>query len=572
VSGFGAIRVDFSRFTVATDRPLRRIGDCHAALIGFLDNDPADPEERLIARYRAEGASLSATLLGQYAAVIIDHSARLVLLIQDSLGLRTLYYARDGSVLTVGPLVETVGGLRGRHELDGGYFAQLLSDGFPPFRRSPYAGVSRLGLGETLVVGGDGVESVQPWRPGLQAGGGESAARLRVLLDEAVGAALPRAGRVLCELSGGLDSSSVIATARRRAPDLHALTLFSSSGRAGDDDPYAAEMVAQLGLPWHRIDMDRYPVLGAMPGAVAGEPGGERHVLVQGAYRAAVAAARAGVVLTGSGGDVVLGYGGLPPVHLADALAAYRPRAAIATARRWAEARGGVRPWSHYLWHFGAKPAWRHGRRQSLRLRDHQRPPRWMARDFAAHYGITPGAVAQPAPRVSAPGAQYLWESVYRMANTEACSALQQHLPAATRHPLLHRPLVAFMLGLDYAERDGGGLDRVLQRAALADRLPLAIRARTTKGSSAELREATQLHDPGFLDLLTRDSRLVARGWAEPRLWAEQVARARFGVFDHLPEFDAAVMVELWLRRPVAPACGLPVLRDVDSMAEVAAV
>jgi hypothetical protein len=110
VSGFQAIRIDLGRFTVAADRPLRRIGNCHAALIGFLDNDPTDPEQLLIERYRTVGASLSATLLGHYAAVIIDHAAQVVLLIQDSLGLRTLYYARDGGVLTVSPLLETVAG------------------------------------------------------------------------------------------------------------------------------------------------------------------------------------------------------------------------------------------------------------------------------------------------------------------------------------------------------------------------------------------------------------------------------------------------------------------------------
>jgi hypothetical protein len=139
------------------------------------------------------------------------------------------------------------------------------------------------------------------------------------------------------------------------------------------------------------------------------------------------------------------------------------------------------------------------------------------------------------------------------MSLTEAICGFRQYLRADTRCPLLYRPLVEFMLALDWFERDAGfsdvaGGDRVLQRRALTDRLPESIRLRRTKGSDQPLRETTLMKDKAWIGLLTRDSRLAMHGWVDPSRWAEQVARARFGVFGDLASFDAAMHSEIWLR------------------------
>jgi|CZKK01.1.fsa_nt_gi hypothetical protein len=164
----------------------------------------------------------------------------------------------------------------------------------------------------------------------------------------------------------------------------------------------------------------------------------------------------------------------------------------------------------------------------------------------------------QTAPRVREPGTQYLWECIYRMAAIDANSAFQLHLTADTRHPLFHRPLVEFMLSLDPSLRAWGRNDRILQRRALADRLPEAVRTRMTKGSDQQLREREQMKNETWQRMLTKDSRLVSRGWVDPRLWRAQVERARFGVFNGLGCFDAAIMTECWLRpieaHPFGPA------------------
>jgi hypothetical protein len=104
------------------------------------------------------------------------------------------------------------------------------------------------------------------------------------------------------------------------------------------------------------------------------------------------------------------------------------------------------------------------------------------------------------------------------------------------------------MLGLDPTLRAGPNCDRVLQRQALADRLPGVVRIRQTKGSDQQLREHAQMRNDSWFRLLIEDSRLVARGWVDPQAWQAQVKRARFGVFNGLANFDAAMMTECWLR------------------------
>src|SRR6202012_1752921 len=69
----------------------------------------------------------------------------------------------------------------------------------------------------------------------------EDEANLRRLLDEAVTAALPSDGRVLCELSGGLDSSTIFTLARRTTGTrVEALSYIYSHSHTADERRWIA--------------------------------------------------------------------------------------------------------------------------------------------------------------------------------------------------------------------------------------------------------------------------------------------------------------------------------------------
>ncbi len=455
------------------------------AYVGYVSSaqrslDPEEARLALCAAYTADGAMLSASLLGQFAAVIVDANSRRVLLVQDSLGLRTLYYRVSKDRLIAATHLVAVASEEPAIHVDEAYFAEYLASGNHALKRTPIQEIARLSCGETVVVTAAGSTTLRPWSPPTTRSGRRSipaqtdfALELRRLVDEAVGGALPRHGSVVCELSGGLDSSSVFTTALKAGVATEPLTLTSSGGRyTGEDQAYAAQMAEAAGTTWHRLDVDAFAPCSKIADALSGEPGGETLVAIQNAYAAELAAADAAVVLTGHGGDLVFGYGGLPPMHIGNPLVQGRIASSIAAARRWAAANDGLRPWTYYFSLYAVAPAFLHLRGRSLMAHLGGAPPRWLSRPFLDAHGLGDRTRMQRAPRVPLPGMQYLWEHAFTMANAQAVLPYRATLRTQTRHPLFHRPLVEFMFGVDPHLRSNGSQDRVLQRMALCDRLP----------------------------------------------------------------------------------------------------
>ncbi|HYW52375.1 MAG TPA: asparagine synthase-related protein [Dongiaceae bacterium] len=559
------LRADLRGSAVRGDGAIFAVDGLVVACCGYAveDGRPASAAGALARAYARHGEALSAHLLGQYAAAIVDPIRGRVVLVQDSLGLRTAHYRLSGGVLTVASDLPSLVELTGAAELDERYFAEYLAYGVRPFGRTPYAGIEKLSLGQTVVVDARGARTVVPWTPSAEPAVlrvDEAAERLRRLLGDAVAAALPEEGRVLCELSGGLDSSTVIATAHRVRPDVEAVTLTSSSGRASDDIVYARDVVARLGVPWHTLDQDPHPLFGA--GRAEAEPGGEIRTAIRAAYYALLAERGADVLLTGSGGDQAFGSVDVQPVHIADDLLRGRLRGAWRAAGEWRAVTGSVRPEAFWIAVFGLRAASRHVRGRSLVFWNAQRRPAWLRREFLARFALPP-VPPQIAHRVAAPSRQYLWEMVYRLAENEA-RVVNLGPPCERRHPLFHRPFMDFMVSLPPALRRGAAGERVLQRYALGDRLPPSVLSRVTKGSNQQLREQTFLSSDWIARLVDRPQ-AVERGWLDAAEWRRAVQRARFGVVRQAVQFDAAMCTEMWLRARAAlpapgPAAELPPL------------
>jgi hypothetical protein len=268
---------------------------------------------------------------------------------------------------------------------------------------------------------------------------------------------------------------------------------------------------------------------------------------LQGAYSRLLEREKIDVILTGEAGDVIFGFGEHRPAHLADPLLRGNLAAAIREARRWQAHAGGQRPWTHFFLHNSLRPAWQHLRRRSILTAASDPPPAWLHTSMLERFRDDPAHGRWIGPPMHSASAQYLWDSVYQMASITN-SSFRDSLNADTRHPLFYRPLVEFLLSLPPDLRHGPDGDRVLQREALADRLPASVAARSTKGSAQPSREFSLLQNAAWLRCLTVDTRLEARGWVDPPQWREQVARAQFGVFNGLASFDAAMSTEVWLR------------------------
>lgn len=505
--------------------------------------------DHLMNAYHIHGPRLSAHLLGQYAAAIVDTETRCVVLTQDSLGVGKLFYRWHGGALQIASRIAPLIAPEPFASLNKRYFALQLTQGSPLRTDTPFNGLACLAYGKTMIIDVGGSKERRPWAPDdkqADISDDDVSAELRRLLDEAVESAMPD-GAVACELSGGLDSTSVFVTAAHLRAQIYALTFASSSGRNGDDDAFARIAVEAFPNPHILIDQDDHPPFAIEPDRFEEESGGDTLTSLRKAYEEALERVGIAAIFTGDGGDVIFGYGHLKPAHLADPFAQGAVLEGVRAARRWAREVEPTRPTSYFVRRYGLRYAWRHIGRRSLVYAGDEGVPPWLTGSMAAEAASVNQIRPQVAPRISRPGQQYLWEMIYDLAG-QANDAYRRRLRASSRHPLLHRPLVSFMLSLPPTFRHGADGDRVAQRRAFADRLPEPIRRRTTKGSAQQLHEQALMTNEAWYRALTRSPRLVDLGWVDGDRWRLAVDRARFGVFESYPQFNAAMLTELWLQ------------------------
>ncbi|MFW2438265.1 MAG: asparagine synthase-related protein, partial [Arenicellales bacterium] len=402
--------------------------------------------------YVRYGATFTAEILGQFCAVVVDVDARKVVLTQDSFGVRDLFYLQDGSRLIVASDLDLVVATQPDLGLNETFFAQFIGTKNPDRKLTPFEGVQRLTHGWTMVFSEDGISRFRAWTPPERA---ENPAlcpdpeeRLRELIGEAVVSSLPNEGTVVCELTGGLDSSSIFTTAHPLYDQLHALTYVADRGLVGDDELFAAEVLKKYEAPWNRLDLDTTDFLPEDFGGFIAEPRAILYIHQFIEIERCLRDDAADVLLTGALGDVIFDYSGITPAFLADPLARGAILSAYRLARDWAAARDDMRAWSHYLLQIGWPIAWRHLRGRSVLDYQKDHIPAWVSLNLIDRCKPAYAEPDQIAPRVVEPGRQHLWESVYDLASHENC-ALFRRLSADIRHPLYYRPLVEFLLGLD---------------------------------------------------------------------------------------------------------------------------
>ena len=134
---------------------------------------------------------------------------------------------------------------------------------------------------------------------------------VRAALDEAVRARLVADVPVCFQLSGGVDSSAVVALAAPHLPSPPACFTVQFDDPAYDEAPIAERTAAHIGAVLHRVDVPRARLLDALPAAVAHGEGLAINGHIAAKYLLSKAIHDAGfkVVLTGEGSDEIFaGY------------------------------------------------------------------------------------------------------------------------------------------------------------------------------------------------------------------------------------------------------------------------
>jgi asparagine synthase (glutamine-hydrolysing) len=266
--------------------------------------------EVLLHLYRAEGSNMVRRLRGMFAFAIWDRRDQTLFCARDRFGKKPFYYTWQRGVFAfaseIGALL--AGGLPGgqvdRESLD--QYLQLL---YVPSPRTIFEGITKLSPGHTLTVKEGHLDVRSYWSapiPGSRERETPDLERLNALLDESVALRLRSDVPVGAFLSGGIDSSVIVAR-MSKASSKRLKTFSVGFGRPDDELPYAREIARKYSTDHHEILVTRaLPDLVTEAVAAYSEPLGDSSVVPTVALCREVAS-HVKVVLSGDGGDEVFG-------------------------------------------------------------------------------------------------------------------------------------------------------------------------------------------------------------------------------------------------------------------------
>jgi len=513
------------------------------------------PEGRLFAAaYRCWSQELSSHVLGEYCVAIFDDATGTALLTHDAFGLVPLFWGRTPGGLFFATHLEDLLAVTGTSNLDEDFIADHIANAFFSSRRTPYRGLERLEPNASILWTPREFKEVKGKGFGLPKGTRSEVRgcpeEFLALLEEGVKAAARATGPVWCELSGGLDSSTVLSMAARAGTaDLGAFSILYRQYADADEARWIRLVLERFDVPWHILDGDSALPYSEVPDRFCPEPGlhlvdwAGRRVYEEMAAEHGVAA-----VLTGQGGDAVFLGIGAEPYHLADLARTLRLRLLFAEMERWRSRDRRQRSRLYWFVNYVMRPLLSRLCGQPIVPAWHRDPSPWIRPDYAKRMALRERGLGKAISGAGTIEGSWFLE---RLSAICGQAARVNQIPRSFdfRHPLLSRPLVEFMFSLPWEEKFDPATDRPLQRAALAGILPDEVRLRRTKTIYDQPCYEGLRQGRSFVGLLTEDPLVARRGIVDPGLWGEAVAQARMGRTHSLPQFEAVASLEMWLRQ-----------------------
>lgn len=273
------------------------------------DNDT----EILPHAYEEFGLDLVERLRGMFAIAIWDVPRRRLVLARDRLGKKPLFYAwaDGGRTLVFGSEIQALAAFGFDRAIDDLAIADYLRYGYVPAPRTAFQAVRKIEPAHLLVLE-DGVASSRRYwsvrfEPKTAVSFAEAAARLRDEIKEAVRVRLISDVPLGALLSGGLDSSTIVAFMAAQS-DRRVRTFSIGFREAAYDELRYARIVADHFGTEHEELVVEPSAADVVPLLVRhfGEPFGDSSAIPT-YYVAKIARQRVTVALNGDGGDELFG-------------------------------------------------------------------------------------------------------------------------------------------------------------------------------------------------------------------------------------------------------------------------
>jgi asparagine synthase (glutamine-hydrolysing) len=519
--------------------------------------------ECLVHLYEEYGDGLVDHLRGMFAFAIWDAPRRRLLLARDRVGKKPLYWRSDGTALVFGSELKALMQDPGMpREVDPVALHHYLTYQYVPAPWSILRDVRKLPPGHILVWQ-DGTHEVRPyWRldctPRPVTDEREAAEELREKLLDATRVRMVSERPLGAFLSGGLDSSAVVAAMARQTTGRVKTFSIGFDEQAFDERRYARKLAEWYGTDHHELVV-RPSAIDVLP-ALAwhfDEPFADSSAIPS-YYVAKMSGERVTVVLNGDGGDECFGgyrrYVAMARTQRVSLPAAMRPRLEHLGSRLVSRSTPQSSLWkagrilellSHPLSRRYARMMSYFAPEQKFALYSDELRERLAGVDsyeimdasFAAsRAGSGIGAIMDVDINTYLPGDLLVKSDITTMANS-----------IEARSPFLDHHLMEWAAGLPADLKIRSGTTKYLLKRAVAEWLPPELVNRPKMGFGVPLAAwlRTELRDLSW-DLLT-DRTARSRGFFRPETVVQLLRQHGEGA-DHSPRIWALIQFELWHR------------------------
>ena len=279
------------------------------AAVGYVFSTHSDTET-VLAAFATWGNDCWAKLEGMFAAAIWDHATRTLTLARDPLGIKPLYLSRQHGGIAFASELKSLRRLPGfAFTVDDRAVHDFFSFGHVRKPRSIFAEVTTLPPGHWIEIGPEGDPIVeQYWAPRSAVIEGRSEAEwieeARRMLVETTARHMMADVPVGAFLSGGIDSSAVLAAMTRATSQKITAFTIGYPGAGIDESDAARRIAAHLGCAHVVLPLAASDMRAVLPEVVRcyDEPFADMAAIPTW-WASKLAAQQVKVVLCGEGGD-----------------------------------------------------------------------------------------------------------------------------------------------------------------------------------------------------------------------------------------------------------------------------
>jgi asparagine synthase (glutamine-hydrolysing) len=562
---------DAARYHLVFDGRIDNGDDLRPQLIAAGLEPRTDTDAELVLRsYQCWGEEFAARLIGDFAIVVWDSQTATIVAARDPSGMKPFYYYADRKKFVCGSELHQLFHCGIPAEPNEEVVAEYLANRTCSADATLYRSIHQLLPAHLLIVSRDQLVTRRYYdldraREIRHRNDDEYANHFRSVFKEAVKCRMRAVGPVASDLSGGLDSSSIVSVARilQENSDARCDGFESYSqvfpGLSCDESEYIKAVAAKCGVPLN-LELSMRPGEVDLAAQVRQFRDFPNYPNLTAGFGFRRLARRKGarVALTGEGGDEW--FSGSIDDN-ADRLRSLQIAALIRQLRIDADQSGTrmmrqVGP-IRLLMSSAVIPLLPPAVREFVqwRSRPSRMPyPGWINSDFARRTDLYARLIAESRlSKVRGTTRRLIYELFHHGELPVTTGMAEQafgRIGLETRRPFFDRRIIEFAFALPNDQLRRGGFERYIVRNAMTGILPEVVRTRITKATFNEPMLESVKHDAALISFDRME--IAQRGWVDSAKlkagFEALMASRRNGEGDYALPVWMAIATEIWHR------------------------